>query len=222
MTRKSFCSSPTGSAGFRCSRAGRRNSKRPARRISTHSPAAACWASARRCCRASHRGAARSSGALRVRPTAVRYRPRRAGSAGNRFRSRAERRRDSCEFLHDRCRGEHHRSPRRTHRQRHRQKLCEKLDRITIPGVEVFVRPVKEYRAVIVFRGEGLGGNVDDTDPQRTGVPPLDPVASDDASKRPLKSRKSLSPGARGPQERRARQFAHAPRDRQTAADSHV
>lgn len=55
--------------------------------------------------------------------------------------------------------------------------LCQKLDRITIPGVEVFVRHVKEYRLVIVFRGEGLGGDVEDTDPQQTGVPPLPPVA---------------------------------------------
>lgn len=61
-------------------------------------------------------------------------------------------------------------------------KLCEKLDKIKIPGVEVFVRPVKEYRLVVVFRGEGLGGNVEDTDPQKTGVAPLDPVARDAAS----------------------------------------
>jgi 2,3-bisphosphoglycerate-independent phosphoglycerate mutase len=53
------------------------------------------------------------------------------------------------------------------------KKLCEKLNKIKIPGVEVFVRPVKEYRLVIVFRGEGLWGDVDDTDPQKTGVPPL-------------------------------------------------
>lgn len=52
-------------------------------------------------------------------------------------------------------------------------KLCAKLDTIKIPGVEVFVRPVKEYRLVIVFRGPGLQGDVDDTDPQATGVPPL-------------------------------------------------
>ncbi len=62
-------------------------------------------------------------------------------------------------------------------------KLCEKLDKIEIPGVEVFVRPVKEYRLVIVFRGEGLGGEIDDTDPQKTGVPPLAPQARDEASK---------------------------------------
>ena len=61
-------------------------------------------------------------------------------------------------------------------------KLCAKLDQITIPGVEVFVRPVKEYRLVVVFRGTGLGGNVEDTDPQKTGVPPHDPVARDAVS----------------------------------------
>ncbi|MFP6768600.1 MAG: 2,3-bisphosphoglycerate-independent phosphoglycerate mutase [Planctomycetaceae bacterium] len=62
--------------------------------------------------------------------------------------------------------------------------LCQKLDAIEIPGVEVFVRPVKEYRLVIVFRGKGLGGRVNDTDPQDTGVPPLEPVGQDDPSRR--------------------------------------
>ena len=55
--------------------------------------------------------------------------------------------------------------------------LCEKLNRIKIPGVEVFVRHVKEYRMVVVFRGAGLEGDVHDTDPQQTGVPPLAPAA---------------------------------------------
>ncbi len=63
------------------------------------------------------------------------------------------------------------------------KKLCEKLDKIKIPGVEVFVRPVKEYRLVIVFRAAGLQGDVDDTDPQATGVPPLAAVARSDGSK---------------------------------------
>ncbi|MCH7990108.1 MAG: 2,3-bisphosphoglycerate-independent phosphoglycerate mutase [Planctomycetes bacterium] len=62
--------------------------------------------------------------------------------------------------------------------------LCEKLDRIEIPGVEVFVRHVKEYRLVIVFRGEGLGGDINDTDPQKTGVPPLEPVGKNEASQK--------------------------------------
>src|SRR5436190_2340389 len=63
-------------------------------------------------------------------------------------------------------------------------KLCAKLSQIKIPGVEIFVRPVKEYRLVVVFRAEGLGGNVADTDPQKTGVPPLDPIARDAASQK--------------------------------------
>ena len=62
--------------------------------------------------------------------------------------------------------------------------LAVKLREVSIPGVEIFVEPVKEHRFVVVFRGEGLGGNVKDTDPQATGVPPLDPVAEDEASQK--------------------------------------
>ena len=60
--------------------------------------------------------------------------------------------------------------------------LCKKLDKIEIPGVEVFVRHVKEYRLVIVLRAKGLGGDINDTDPQKTGVPPLEPVGQNEAS----------------------------------------
>lgn len=58
------------------------------------------------------------------------------------------------------------------------------LRQINIPDVEIFVEPVKEHRFVVVFRGNGLGGDVDDTDPQATGVPPLEPVARNEASKK--------------------------------------
>lgn len=51
--------------------------------------------------------------------------------------------------------------------------LTSRLGAIALPGVELFVRPVKEHRAVAVLRGEGLVGGLNDTDPQRTGVPPL-------------------------------------------------
>ena len=40
-------------------------------------------------------------------------------------------------------------------------------------GVEVFVRPVKEHRFVLVVRGEGLGGALTETDPLSTGKQPL-------------------------------------------------
>jgi 2,3-bisphosphoglycerate-independent phosphoglycerate mutase len=56
--------------------------------------------------------------------------------------------------------------------------LAVKLNQVKIPGIQIFVEPVKEHRFVIVFRGPGLGGHVHDTDPQRTGVPPLEPIAS--------------------------------------------
>ncbi|MBI5758775.1 MAG: 2,3-bisphosphoglycerate-independent phosphoglycerate mutase [Planctomycetales bacterium] len=77
------------------------------------------------------------------------------------------------------------------------QRLCEKLDKITIPGVEVFVRPVKEYRLVVVFRAPGLGGNVADTDPQKTGVAPLDPVGRDADSQRTAEIAKAFLKQAR-------------------------
>ncbi len=60
--------------------------------------------------------------------------------------------------------------------------LAKTLARVKIPGVEVFVEPVKEHRFVVVFRGPGLAGHVHDTDPQATGVPPLAPVAADPGS----------------------------------------
>ncbi|MDC0935001.1 2,3-bisphosphoglycerate-independent phosphoglycerate mutase [Pirellulales bacterium] len=56
--------------------------------------------------------------------------------------------------------------------------LAIRLREVSIPGVEVVVEPVKEHRFVIVFRGAGLGGDVADTDPQATGVPPLPALAT--------------------------------------------
>jgi 2,3-bisphosphoglycerate-independent phosphoglycerate mutase len=53
------------------------------------------------------------------------------------------------------------------------EELTARLDKIQLPMAEVFVRPVREHRAVIVLRGEGLAGGLKDTDPQTTGVPPL-------------------------------------------------
>ena len=61
--------------------------------------------------------------------------------------------------------------------------MSKKLAQITIPGVEVFVEPVREHRFVVVFRGDGLGDKVNDTDPQAVGVKPLDAMGQDDASK---------------------------------------
>ena len=62
--------------------------------------------------------------------------------------------------------------------------IAIRLRAVKVPGAEVFVEPVKEHRFVVVFRGEGLAGDVHDTDPQATGVPPLDPVAHHAGSER--------------------------------------
>ena len=51
--------------------------------------------------------------------------------------------------------------------------LVEKLAGITLPGVEFEVKPVKEYRFVVVMRGSGLSSALSETDPQRTGASPL-------------------------------------------------
>ncbi len=56
--------------------------------------------------------------------------------------------------------------------------LVERLQAVQIPGVQTEVRQVKEYRFAIVMRGEGLNPELEDTDPQRTGVPPLPVKAS--------------------------------------------
>ena len=40
-------------------------------------------------------------------------------------------------------------------------------------GVEVFFETEAEHRAVLVLRGAGLDDNIGETDPQKTGVPPL-------------------------------------------------
>ncbi len=59
-----------------------------------------------------------------------------------------------------------------------------KLRTIAIPGVEIFVEPVREHRFVVVFRGEGLGDAVNDTDPQAVGVLPLKAEGADPASQK--------------------------------------
>ncbi len=64
------------------------------------------------------------------------------------------------------------------------EKLCAKLDTIELPGVEVFVRPVKEHRAAIVLKGEGLGGPLNDTDPQVTGKPAVALAHHDPATRK--------------------------------------
>jgi 2,3-bisphosphoglycerate-independent phosphoglycerate mutase len=52
---------------------------------------------------------------------------------------------------------------------------------VSLEGVETFVIHEKEYRAVAVFRGEGLSDSLADSDPQRVGLEPL-PIKPTDGS----------------------------------------
>jgi 2,3-bisphosphoglycerate-independent phosphoglycerate mutase len=51
--------------------------------------------------------------------------------------------------------------------------ICERLDRIEIPGVQIDVFSVQDYRFVLRLRGEGLSELVTETDPQVTGAKAL-------------------------------------------------
>jgi 2,3-bisphosphoglycerate-independent phosphoglycerate mutase len=64
------------------------------------------------------------------------------------------------------------------------QLMCKKLATIRIPGVELFVEPVREHRFVLVIRGDGLGDAVNDTDPQQVGHKPLEAKGADPASQK--------------------------------------
>lgn len=52
-------------------------------------------------------------------------------------------------------------------------RLVDRLRTLALPGVQVFVEPVKEHRFVLVLRGPGLSGRLSETDPQVLNRPPL-------------------------------------------------
>ncbi len=60
------------------------------------------------------------------------------------------------------------------------RRLCARLEAAAraFGEVEVEVAPGEGHRFVLVLRGEGLSTAVADTDPQRLGVPPLEPRAT--------------------------------------------
>jgi 2,3-bisphosphoglycerate-independent phosphoglycerate mutase len=60
--------------------------------------------------------------------------------------------------------------------------MCRLLESIQVPGVEVFIEPVREHRFVVIFRGDNLGDRVNDTDPQAVGQSPAQARGADSAS----------------------------------------
>jgi len=57
------------------------------------------------------------------------------------------------------------------------QELCALLREIELEGAELLIETVKEYRLLVVLRGDDLSPEVNDTDPQATGERPLEPRA---------------------------------------------
>lgn len=66
------------------------------------------------------------------------------------------------------------------------KELCEKiLKNIKLdPSVEIFLHPVRDYRATLILRGDGLWGDLIDTDPQKIGVVPLEVKVTNPRSKK--------------------------------------
>jgi len=52
-------------------------------------------------------------------------------------------------------------------------RMVSLIDDITLPGIEVIVKPVQDYRFVLILRGPGLSSALNETDPQKIGIKPL-------------------------------------------------
>jgi len=63
-------------------------------------------------------------------------------------------------------------------------RICQIIrDNVSLaPDAEFVIETVKEHRAALLLRGDNLGGDVEDTDPQKLGVPYLKPHALNKAS----------------------------------------
>jgi 2,3-diphosphopglycerate-independent phosphoglycerate mutase len=88
---------------------------------------------------------------------------------------------------------------------------------VALPDVEVSFRHVSEHRVLLHLRGEGLDPRIGDLDPQRTGVPPLEPTAEGPEAERTARCSRSSTwrSATRSPAGRRRRALArvrHPPR----------
>lgn len=73
-------------------------------------------------------------------------------------------------------------------------RLSEKIQAgVKVPeGYEFYFRPEKEHRAVLILRGNDLSDSLQDTDPQKTDAPPLDPDALTSDAERTSKMLKDI------------------------------
>ena len=173
---KSSCSSPTAWAACRWSRAARPSWNRPARRnLDACVREGVCGLSIPVLPGITPGSGPGHLGLFGYDPLRISHRPRHSRSAGHQFRGRPARRGRPRQLLHRRRRRPHHRSPRRPADRPNAAWPCARsCKQIKVPGVEVFVEPVREHRFVVVFRGDNLGDAVNDTDPQQIGVAAAD------------------------------------------------
>ncbi|MGC8660329.1 MAG: 2,3-bisphosphoglycerate-independent phosphoglycerate mutase [Desulfomonilaceae bacterium] len=52
-------------------------------------------------------------------------------------------------------------------------RMVSLIEDIKLPGVEIIVKPVQDYRFVLILRGQGLSSALNETDPQKVGLKPL-------------------------------------------------
>ncbi|MBN1383359.1 MAG: 2,3-bisphosphoglycerate-independent phosphoglycerate mutase [Elusimicrobia bacterium] len=57
--------------------------------------------------------------------------------------------------------------------------ICKKLDGMEIDSVKIFVKTVKEHRFSVIFRGKNLSDKLQDSDPQKEGLEPLDVIVTE-------------------------------------------
>ncbi len=58
------------------------------------------------------------------------------------------------------------------------RKLCRKLQEgVRLNSCDVFFETVKEHRGLIVLRGDNMRDEIEETDPQKVGMPPIPPKA---------------------------------------------
>ena len=58
------------------------------------------------------------------------------------------------------------------------ERLCRKLQEgIRLSSCDVFFETVKEHRGLIVLRGDNMWDEIEETDPQKVGIPPIFPKA---------------------------------------------
>ncbi len=52
-------------------------------------------------------------------------------------------------------------------------RMVSLIEDISLPGVELIVKPVRDYRFALILRGPGLSSSLNETDPQKVGLKPL-------------------------------------------------